>query len=449
MKSPESESFGLLSEVPTAARITGGVNRFISLTLSRQSVLVCFGLAATIVLPIFISAKVREAADSFPLSLLTLGVLYGVEAIQALLWSQIAVFLQQAGVGKSAFRRLDLWPRALLKVLVCGSSEMTIELTDEQQQIMERIALVDRERSKAEIRNKFIEASGADDDQPDVESTWERFWEDEYLGGEIRGASIGEAFYEPPYGAMLLLPRLFVTARLILPLYGIALFVLTWLAYRAVSGPGAWLTVFQVALALGFSLSMLIFVNHVYTFAEVTVLDPTALLPGYELTDEEKSLYDEIRGRKIRLRKVTLHHPGYFRAVGGYFARQIAVATGYVILSYLLLVAITLAVGLLVAPDSRDELWDYYGELAIGLALLPPTLVGAHFLAFLVLENPRNVAAEVIAASLLAVVPLAAKYLIFGESPDTADLISAVVTGLSAALVALLVVRLKRPTKET
>jgi hypothetical protein len=49
----------------------------------------------------------------------------------------------------------------------------------------------------------------------------------------------------------------------------------------------------------------------------------------------------------------------------------------------------------------------------------------------------------------LAVVPLAAKYLIFGESPDTADLISAVVTGLSAALVALLVVRLKRPTKET
>jgi hypothetical protein len=421
-------------EAPLAARVLKVVNVALAIVFAIPITAILFDLLFVVLFALIVSSEARAWVDTLWFSIVIIaGLILLMMALGGLmqrLWPWPFRLID----GPPAFGRLGGGAKHVLQTTIKAATDLRVEFDPSDARLAEELAQTDLGATEAVLKEKYLELAPAefpDDDEDALEQRWQRIWENEILGYRAGNSTLRESVGAPSYGGLIIGTHLLSVRNIVVPAYKILQLVLIVLVYRALTGDGSWLTVFQVGLVFTFALSMVIYLNHSKLFGELEILPPPPNLP-----EPYREEWDQFQGKKLIPLSITIA-PGYFGTIGRYFARNIGVWAFYNAVVMLFVIACTVALTLVVSPEYRDDYLPWYGTLALALALIPAGMLAAHFFATLILQHARQLSAVVVGGLVTALAPLGVQYLVEGEvSGNTAIIITTVVTGVLGAVAA-------------
>ncbi len=415
-------------DVPPAVRVMQALDLVLVLAFANPVMAFVIDVGAFILATIFVTSAARDGVDSgwFSVGVIVLVVLLWL----GLVWqsSKTIQFLARLQNGPPAFGDLGGLPKRLLRTTIRASKGLKFELTQEDAALMEEYASVLRAGDEVLLREKFLEVEDGEDDG------WADVWERELLAYPAGDLTLRDAYKAHTVGIIPL--RLVQVGQLVGPMFLAFQFLLSFLAYRALTGAGSWVTVFQVGLVVTFVLTMIIYLNHVKSLQTIQLLEtPQELLE--KLPDDLQERVTALVGAQIVPIRVAVT-PSYFSAIRDYFAGAIAVVSSFNALVQLVAVGVAFLASIPFA-DSRGDVASDYGKLALTLAVIPFGILAAFYLASLLIQHVRHFAAIALGGLVTALAPLALTYLAKGEVPDdTRSIVTAAAAGLVGTLTAAL-----------
>ena len=441
-------------DVPLGVRAIQALDIAIAVAFANPLMRLLIDLAAMALLVIAVTSQARSAVDEpwFTAVVIVLVIL----PLLAVMWQSGRILLSLARLeqGAPAFGALGGLGKHLLRVTVKTSKAFRLELSPEDSALMTRFASLAQAVDEAILRKQFFElerpAEPADDDA--LEREWRAIWEKEILTYRVGDATMRDT-YNPESPAAAIIPfRLIGVTTLIAGMILAFQIALLFLSFRATTGGGSWVTVFQVCLVGSFLLTSIIYWNHV-TSLRLIEIQPTADAVVESIPADVRDDLDELTGARIvPIRVITT--PSYFSAIRDYFAGSITVSTVYNAVLGLVLIAIALTAAIAVAPGSRSTIVSEYGELAIAFVAIPFAIVASFYTASLLIEHFRSLTGALLGGLVTGLVPLLLSWLVRGDVPsNSATIIAAAITGLigtfATALGTHLKDRLGSPARQT
>ena len=389
-----------------------------------------------------LTSTARHEVDNsiFSIILILIGALMCV-AVTAF-FSRLAPLLSRLANGPPAFESLGheakYIPKHLLRTSIRTSHELSIEFfTEDDAHAMAVQAECNRDVDEAILHAAFTRLALAASETPDphaIETDWKNVWEDELLTYRVGEATLHDTYSPPSYSSALIPLRIVGVARLVGGMLLVFQTILLFLAFQALTGGGSWLTVVQVGLVTSFLISMIIYLNHIQAFGQITL----AGISENELPDEIADLIPkEVSDRTnsfagtVIIPRYVKFTTAYFSAIRNFFARNMLVNMTYNALFMLALMVPSVVGTVIFAANRRDDAVVLYGKLALVVVLIPVSVVLTFFLASLLIQHLRYLAAAAIGGLVTAILPIALQYISTGSiSGNKGTIISAVVAGL-------------------
>jgi hypothetical protein len=388
----------------------------------------------TFILVLVVTSEVRSAVDRQSVSIALITFLYLLANGLGLVLMRFNKFVNRTAWGPPAFDELGGVDTSLMRATMKSAKQLRLEFDPSDAEVADALAELDLEATEGMIKQRFTELmSERDPDaaQDDIEDRWTWVWENEILGYRIDDVAFREVFGPPAYASNILFFKLANMRQLLLPAFLLYQVILVVLVYRTLSGATDLLTVLQVWVALSFALSMLIFLNHTKGLGQLDVLAPLEGVP-----ESTKEKWEPLIGTRLIPVRVSVTS-SYFGVIGRYFARAIAFNSLLNAAILMIFIAISLAVGTLLAPDSRGDLVSWYGKLALVFAVIPVGMLAAHFVATVLIEHLRQIAAIVVGGLVTALLPVGLEYLAKGQiSSGWTTIASSAIAGVVGALAA-------------
>ncbi len=281
---------------------------------------------------------------------------------------------------------------------------------------------------------------------------WTTAW-DKLLGRRVDGVSYADTIRSrtPVWGTLG--PRIAVEYQLLLPLAALYSLLMAWLVARAASNPDTahLLVVAQVGLLGGLFTSLIVYVNHVYMFAQLKAYGDERMKQAERevIPEELREIWDahvdRYEGRVVQPTSFE-YDPPFVRAAGGYF-RRLATAVAFLnaveVLGFGVIVAL---VGIVTSDRSVEALFSYCGRVALGLVALPALMFLGSSLGFALMQDLRRFASLLVAAAVLAVAPQLIALVLTGSlAGGYVGLISSVVTALLGAMGTAIAEAVRKP----
>jgi hypothetical protein len=404
------------------------VNFVLEILFARRMTALIFDLGATVGLVLIATAYLRQALDS---TWASVAIVVGLEAfVQWLGWLAFRHqdVLARLVDGPPAFGPLGGLQRSTLRTVIRTSQQLRVDFDPADRALVDRLSAIDLESVESMFKKKFLEVSN-DTPETEVEEEWRNVWENEVLAYTAGNATLHDTFGAPSYASIVMPIRLLGVRNLVSPIFKVFQILLLWIAYRYLNGEQSLLTVLQIGLVFSLTISMVIYLNHSIALSEIEVIPSPEVVP-----DEFREQANQLVGRKVMPTRIMLK-TGYFESVGRFFLRSIAFGTLYNSVLTLGLIAISLVIGLLAAGDSSEVL-SSYRDLSVAVLIIPFAIMLSHYVATLLVQYLRHLAAAVIGGALSAFVPFVVDYSVHGHvSASSTTIISSAVTGTTVALV--------------
>jgi hypothetical protein len=434
--------------LPLMTRVTRALNLVVWLLVVNTMARLVWELGLTGLLVYAITEPARAGIPGWGGWLLVIGftVLVSIVGYQIARRLRPKTRIYRWMFGRPAFGVLGGPESRILTMTMSSLAAMKLIFRREDDDYFGEQQELDEQTIEAIFRDNYNRVIG-EKDSVLAGTEWSTVWP-ELLAREIDGVSFADAIRSRAYGALLY--RLRSEHMLTAPIVALLSLVTGWLGVRAALHPDtSHLLLFgQVALLGGLLLALLLCVNHIHMFAQLTVFGDKSMseaevkIVPESLRDRYKAHIDLYKGRVIKPESFE-YDSRFVRAASRYFSW---IVTAWAVMNAVIiapLVVLATVVGLVVSDHSTSELLTYAARMLCAIGALPVLMLIGLVLGFTLMQNARRFTYLLLAGAILAFLPQGITFFLTGKvSAGQLGVISSVVTAVIGALGAAVIAEL-------